>query len=233
MDKSLACRDCGAPFTFTAGEQEFYAQKGFTNEPGRCPECRAARKNRARRDGLRQRPRLRRGGPRLPARAAPDVLGRLLAVRRDGAGTLPAARRQARLLLELLRATAELSLADGKEAATPLLYGPPHHGGGPRTRTNDGQIDTLAQQLASQHASDELQRLLAERTALLEETNRDGTNSPARVAWRATMPPARPGRSPRAPSSLAAPSASSPTTTNSLTEPDIRGVSLWLTPRIV
>jgi CxxC-x17-CxxC domain-containing protein len=45
MDKSLACRDCGAPFSFTAGEQEFYAQKGFTNEPSRCPECRAARKN--------------------------------------------------------------------------------------------------------------------------------------------------------------------------------------------
>ena len=37
VDKSLACRDCGAPFSFTAGEQEFYAQKGFTNEPSRCP----------------------------------------------------------------------------------------------------------------------------------------------------------------------------------------------------
>src|SRR5215217_7866633 len=44
VDKSLACRDCGAPFSFTAGEQEFYAQKGFTNEPSRCPECRSARK---------------------------------------------------------------------------------------------------------------------------------------------------------------------------------------------
>ena len=44
-DKTLTCRDCGQSFTFTAGEQEFYAQKGFTNEPGRCPECRAARKN--------------------------------------------------------------------------------------------------------------------------------------------------------------------------------------------
>jgi CxxC-x17-CxxC domain-containing protein len=43
-DKSLACRDCGVNFTFTAGEQEFYAQKGFTNEPSRCPECRAQRK---------------------------------------------------------------------------------------------------------------------------------------------------------------------------------------------
>ena len=44
QDKTLSCRDCGREFTFTASEQEFYAQKGFTNEPGRCPECRAARK---------------------------------------------------------------------------------------------------------------------------------------------------------------------------------------------
>ena len=44
-DRQLACRECGRDFTFTAGEQEFFAQKGFTNEPGRCPECRAARKS--------------------------------------------------------------------------------------------------------------------------------------------------------------------------------------------
>lgn len=43
-DKSLSCKDCGCEFAFTASEQEFYAEKGFTNEPGRCPECRAARK---------------------------------------------------------------------------------------------------------------------------------------------------------------------------------------------
>ena len=43
-DKTLNCRDCGEPFVFTAGEQEFYAQKGFTNEPTRCPNCRRARK---------------------------------------------------------------------------------------------------------------------------------------------------------------------------------------------
>jgi len=46
VDKTLTCRDCGANFTFTVGEQEFHAQKGFTNEPGRCPECRSARKAR-------------------------------------------------------------------------------------------------------------------------------------------------------------------------------------------
>jgi CxxC-x17-CxxC domain-containing protein len=45
-DKPLACRDCGTSFLFTAGEQEFFAQKGFTNEPSRCPECRAANKGR-------------------------------------------------------------------------------------------------------------------------------------------------------------------------------------------
>ncbi|WP_082789105.1 zinc-ribbon domain containing protein [Desulfolucanica intricata] len=44
-DKTLVCRDCGEEFTFTAGEQEFYAEKGFANEPSRCPSCRAARKN--------------------------------------------------------------------------------------------------------------------------------------------------------------------------------------------
>ncbi|SDE88378.1 zinc-ribbon domain containing protein [Sporomusa acidovorans] len=43
-DKTLTCRDCGAEFVFSASEQDFFAEKGFTNEPGRCPACRAARK---------------------------------------------------------------------------------------------------------------------------------------------------------------------------------------------
>lgn len=43
-DKTLVCKDCGKEFTFTAGEQEFYEEKGFKNEPTRCPECRKARK---------------------------------------------------------------------------------------------------------------------------------------------------------------------------------------------
>jgi len=43
-DRVLVCRDCGNDFTFTAGEQEFYASKGLTNSPGRCPTCRAARR---------------------------------------------------------------------------------------------------------------------------------------------------------------------------------------------
>ena len=44
-DKILSCRDCGNQFTFTAAEQEFFVQKGFTNDPSRCTECRAARKS--------------------------------------------------------------------------------------------------------------------------------------------------------------------------------------------
>jgi CxxC-x17-CxxC domain-containing protein len=43
-DKTITCRDCGMDFVFTAGEQEFYASKGFVNEPTRCPSCRQARK---------------------------------------------------------------------------------------------------------------------------------------------------------------------------------------------
>jgi CxxC-x17-CxxC domain-containing protein len=44
-DKTLRCRDCGQDFIFTAGEQEFYQQKGLMNEPGRCAPCRAARRS--------------------------------------------------------------------------------------------------------------------------------------------------------------------------------------------
>lgn len=43
-DKYIACKDCGNEFLFSVSEQEFYAEKGFENEPGRCPDCRRARK---------------------------------------------------------------------------------------------------------------------------------------------------------------------------------------------
>jgi len=43
-DSTLNCRDCGQAFTFTSGEQDFYASRGFS-EPSRCPDCRAARKS--------------------------------------------------------------------------------------------------------------------------------------------------------------------------------------------
>ncbi|MGE5583748.1 MAG: zinc-ribbon domain containing protein [Bacillota bacterium] len=44
QDKTLVCSECGAEFVFTAGEQEFYNSRGFTNEPRRCKACRDSRK---------------------------------------------------------------------------------------------------------------------------------------------------------------------------------------------
>ena len=44
-DKTVKCCDCGEDFVFTAGEQEFYAEKGFVNEPKRCKSCRDKRKS--------------------------------------------------------------------------------------------------------------------------------------------------------------------------------------------
>lgn len=43
-DKTLSCVDCSSEFVFTVGQQEFHAEKGFTNEPKRCDPCRAAKK---------------------------------------------------------------------------------------------------------------------------------------------------------------------------------------------
>jgi len=42
-DMPLICQACGSQFYFTAGEQEFYADKGFLHEPTRCPKCRSNR----------------------------------------------------------------------------------------------------------------------------------------------------------------------------------------------
>lgn len=47
-DKVIVCKECGAEFVFSAGEQEFYAERGFQNEPQRCKNCRNAHKNAAR-----------------------------------------------------------------------------------------------------------------------------------------------------------------------------------------
>ena len=44
-DKTLKCVDCGQEFVFTAGEQEFYAQKGFVSAPKRCRNCRALKRS--------------------------------------------------------------------------------------------------------------------------------------------------------------------------------------------
>ena len=43
-DKTLVCQDCGNEFVFTAGQKEFYTEKGLDNEPKRCKECRNRRK---------------------------------------------------------------------------------------------------------------------------------------------------------------------------------------------
>ena len=43
-DKSITCVDCGEEFLFTAGEQAFYRERGLTNEPTRCKNCREKRK---------------------------------------------------------------------------------------------------------------------------------------------------------------------------------------------
>jgi CxxC-x17-CxxC domain-containing protein len=48
QDKTLVCRDCGKEFSFSASEQEFFASKGYENEPSRCPACRSARRGRER-----------------------------------------------------------------------------------------------------------------------------------------------------------------------------------------
>lgn len=43
-DKTITCKDCNTDFIFSEGEQAFYQEKGFENEPQRCPDCRRARK---------------------------------------------------------------------------------------------------------------------------------------------------------------------------------------------
>ena len=45
-DRTLTCRECDSSFVWTAGEQQFYQEKGLANIPARCPDCRASRKAR-------------------------------------------------------------------------------------------------------------------------------------------------------------------------------------------
>ena len=44
-DETLVCKECGTEFVFTAGDQAFYAEKGFLNKPKTCKACRYAKKN--------------------------------------------------------------------------------------------------------------------------------------------------------------------------------------------
>ncbi len=116
-DKNLTCADCGQEFVFTASEQDFYAQRGFT-EPRRCASCRASRKAARNADGggsyggygasggysaggggeLRRW----RGLQLARSRTPRDVLGDLLVVRQGSPGSLPSDQRQAGLLQRLL-----------------------------------------------------------------------------------------------------------------------------------
>lgn len=56
-DKTLMCKDCNNEFIFSEGEQAFYKEKGFENEPQRCPECRKAKKAQRRNGGFSSQPR--------------------------------------------------------------------------------------------------------------------------------------------------------------------------------
>ena len=144
-DKNLTCADCGQEFVFTASEQDFYAQRGFT-EPRRCPSCRASRKAARNAEGggssyggygagggysaggseLRRQRRL-----RLPrSRPARDVHGHLLELRQGGPGPVPPDQRQARLLQRLLpeharRLTQILSVRADPRPAEPALESRP------------------------------------------------------------------------------------------------------------
>jgi DNA-directed RNA polymerase subunit RPC12/RpoP len=53
-DRTIVCKDCGKEFVFTEGEQEFYKEKGFENDPVRCPECRKSRKSQSNNRGFRR-----------------------------------------------------------------------------------------------------------------------------------------------------------------------------------
>jgi CxxC-x17-CxxC domain-containing protein len=54
QDRTLTCRDCAEEFTFSAGEQAFYASKSLVNDPQRCPSCRAAAKRARNNEGPRE-----------------------------------------------------------------------------------------------------------------------------------------------------------------------------------
>ena len=52
-DKTITCKDCNSEFIFNESEQAFYKEKGFENEPQRCPDCRAAKKQQRNNGGFR------------------------------------------------------------------------------------------------------------------------------------------------------------------------------------
>jgi CxxC-x17-CxxC domain-containing protein len=50
-DRQIPCSECHKLFTFTAGEQRWYNERGFEHPPRRCGDCRKARKERDGREG--------------------------------------------------------------------------------------------------------------------------------------------------------------------------------------
>jgi len=54
IDKTIVCKDCGQEFVFTARDQQFYEEKGYTHEPQRCKPCRLARKAATQQQPVRQ-----------------------------------------------------------------------------------------------------------------------------------------------------------------------------------
>ena len=51
-DRTLTCADCGQSFIFTADDQSYHAEKGYTNEPKRCTSCRQTRRDQRTSDGF-------------------------------------------------------------------------------------------------------------------------------------------------------------------------------------
>ena len=51
VDRLLTCTDCGGEFIFTAGEQLFFFDKQFKNDPKRCKPCKSKRAGVALRPG--------------------------------------------------------------------------------------------------------------------------------------------------------------------------------------
>ena len=117
-DRTLACVECGESFTFSVDDQQYHQEKGYTNEPKRCPNCRQARRSERRYGdnfgggGWRWRwRRWRRWRRRIwrELRPAPDVPREMRPVRRRCRSAVPASRRPARLLQRLLQAAARQS----------------------------------------------------------------------------------------------------------------------------
>ena len=90
QEESLTCVECNNSFAFTAEEQAYHAERGFTNKPKRCSDCRQARRSRSSYGG---------GG----TYDRPQREMHMLSVRQRGRGTVPAQGRPPRLLQGLLQ----------------------------------------------------------------------------------------------------------------------------------